>query len=225
MKYLFVIVSSIVLVVVAVSCGGGDSTDKDVASSKVEAPARNILSVVEQGDTAAVRQHINAGTDPNEYEKPVGFTMQNLRKSGITGVYPIHLAVIKDNQEVLQVLIDGGANLNVKSNDEHGFTALHWAAYYCLNDMASLLMDLGATVNVLDTNNATPVDVAVAGEEIGLARLMEEQNSNNYTYTTDAGELVPGCSVKSEDAQEAKKQLDDLLVILETHGGKASKDL
>ena len=102
----FVFVSLAMLVI---SCGGetgpstieDDTFNSDVGDTivTVEPPKRSLLAAVDQDKVDLVQQHMDAGTDPNEFSAPIGVVMIHLSQYGAEGAYPLHLAVLKDNKE------------------------------------------------------------------------------------------------------------------------------
>ena len=78
-----------------------------------------------------------------------------------SGGSPLHIAVLSDQKEVAEFLIDNGADLNAKADDEYGGTPLHWAAAFGKQQMVILLVEAGADVNAPDNNGFTPLDAVV----------------------------------------------------------------
>ena len=102
---------------------------------------------------------------------------------------------------------------------------MHWAAYYCLKDMVTVLIESGAPVNSLDARNATALDALLLGEETGKA-MRGEQTSEKTEFGSGADQLTPGCVGKVEIEDTAKAQLwEDLLGIFDSNGGQYSKDI
>ena len=232
----FVFVSLAMLVI---SCGGGNSSSNvgdDVGDKVVEIkpPKSPLLSAIDQDKANLVQQHMNAGTDPNEYKSAMGFVVVHLQQWGAEGTYPLQLAVLKNNQEIVKLLLDNGANIDIKTkkvttrggtSNEVGFTSLHWAAYFCMKDMVSFLIQSGASINELDANNATPLDILLLGEETGT-NIREAQLEDPSKYSHGADQLTPGCVGKVELDDTVKTQLwEDLKGIFDANGGQYGKDL
>ena len=139
----------------------------------------------------------------------------------------LHLAVVQDYSEIAQILLDNGAKIDIKPEEEAIFmhpsnkvTPLHWAAYFCRKDMVSLLIENGAPVNALDANGATPLDSAWIGEEMALARSGSTVKQHDTNFPQWAG-----CTGKLNDESEEQKLLEDIIAIIEENGGKSGKDL
>jgi ankyrin repeat protein len=73
------------------------------------------------------------------------------------GASPLHIATVVGNTEIVQLLLDHGANIEIKARDGYGGTALQWAAYWGLDEMAAFLIDAGSDVNSRDNTECTPL--------------------------------------------------------------------
>ena len=93
------------------------------------APPVSLWQAAITGNTAAVEQHIRAGTDINAKEDFGGST-------------PLILAAIFGQKEVAAILIDAGADLELRNNS--GGTALHQACFFCRPEIVELLLNAGA---------------------------------------------------------------------------------
>jgi hypothetical protein len=65
----------------------------------------------------------------------------------------------KPQMEYLRRLIDGGADLNSR-DDQDGWTALHWVASLGSVEAVRALLDAGAEIDAMDGNGYTPLFVA-----------------------------------------------------------------
>ena len=145
------------------------------ARLKTALPTRNLLTA------------IDAGIDPNEDPVPEGFPL--------AGAYPLHLAVVKGNKEIVQMLLTHGAKIDGRAQNKDEATPLHWAAFFGQKDMTTLLIDSGAPINMLDSNHATPLDAAVF-----VWRL-------------------------SQDDERKADYLMEMIEMLKNHGGKPADEL
>jgi len=112
----------------------------------------DIWTAAAQGNIEAIKQHLDVGTDING----------TLVKSGRPGAggTPLHIAVIAGQIEATKLLLEKGANINAKADDEHGGTPLHWAAFVARMDFVKVLLEAGADVNAKSKNAYTPLDAA-----------------------------------------------------------------
>ena len=123
---------------------------KQPATQPPQVPLMDIWSAAAQGNLGAVKRHLAAGAEIDGT-----FVAPGVPASGAT---PLHLAVLYDQREIAQFLIERRANLNARAKDKHGGTPLHWAAALGRVEMAGLLIRAGADVNAKDNNGFTPVD-------------------------------------------------------------------
>lgn len=127
-------------------CGGSDAPS--TADEKVQ-PDITLLQAIEFENVQMVQQHMDYGTDPNVVYIPEGFPF--------AGASALHLAVLKDNGEIVKLLLGNGAKIEIKAKDEFEGTPLMWAAFWGLYDMSKLLLEEGADVNAPDVNGSTPL--------------------------------------------------------------------
>jgi ankyrin repeat protein len=93
--------------------------------------------------TSILEFYIKSGCDLNERDD---FPCSNRSRKGFT---PLLLAIEQRKFTIAQVLIEMGANVNVK--DSAGFTPLHWAALVGDNlEIVKLLLDKGAKIDAVD---------------------------------------------------------------------------
>ncbi|CAL4065137.1 unnamed protein product, partial [Meganyctiphanes norvegica] len=71
---------------------------------------------------------------------------------------PLHQAAYWGRLETAQMLLEEGADVNVRNNE--GRTPLHWAAMRGHVDMVKLLLDNGANPNLTNIYSRTPEDEA-----------------------------------------------------------------
>ena len=90
---MFLMLTSIALI----SCG---DTAEDVSKSEIGTPSTDLLTAIDKEDFSIIKQHIGAGTNINDYPIPKGQPFE--------GVEPLILAVLKDNSEIVQLLLDSG---------------------------------------------------------------------------------------------------------------------
>jgi ankyrin repeat protein len=111
-----------VAAVLLVGCGKSQSPEPPTA----KAPDISIGDAAFKGNIEAVKQHLAAGTDVNA---------QNLN-----GFYPLTSAASWGHNEIVELLIAKGADVNVKSS---GKTPLDWAIKQLHLETADLLRKHG----------------------------------------------------------------------------------
>ena len=154
---------------------------------KTASPTRSLLTAIDAGNFDSVGEILDAGIDPNEDSVPEGFPL--------AGANPLHLAVVKGNSQIVQTLLTHGAKIDGRAKNKDEATPLHWSAFFGQKDMATLLIDSGAPINMLDSNHATPLDAAVF-----VWRLSQD------------------------DARKAD-HLMEMIEMLKNHGGKPADEL
>ena len=102
----------------------------------------------------------------------------NLDEVKANGMTPLILAVEGDQPEILELLLQQGANPNQISENQ-GMTALHWAVEYAMDGMTQnnravpypeplecirLLLKYGADKYIKDENGEVPLDYRTTAE-------------------------------------------------------------
>uniref|UniRef100_A0A8C4TJX4 Protein phosphatase 1 regulatory subunit n=1 Tax=Erpetoichthys calabaricus TaxID=27687 RepID=A0A8C4TJX4_ERPCA len=85
------------------------------------------------------------------------------------GITALHQACIDENLEMVQFLVEYGANVN--QSDNEGWTPLHVAASCGYSDIAEYLLQHGANVGAVNCDGDIPVDIA---EDEGTEQLLKE---------------------------------------------------
>ncbi|MBM9538543.1 ankyrin repeat domain-containing protein [Desulfobulbus alkaliphilus] len=111
------------------------------------------------GDAPLVALLLTVGADPELADERWGRT-------------PLHEAVENGHKDVAVMLIEHGANIQPRDNDQSA--PLHLAARTGNLELATLLIDHGADVNARDKYERTPMDLARLERHAGLLRLLRE---------------------------------------------------
>ena len=176
LRYLF---CAIVLVLILISCVDN--------SEKISTPSVDLLTAIDKENVAIVKQHIDAGTNINNYPIPKGIPLE--------GAQPLHLAVVKGYAEIVQLLLENGAKIDIKAKNKDQATPLSWALFFQQKEMVSLLIKSGANINAIDVNGLTSIDGA---------------NYVKITVLKDLNKL---------------KVIQDILAILYENGGLSASDI
>ncbi len=72
----------------------------------------------------------------------------------------------KNSLEIIRLLVELGADVNVPG--EHGWTALHGAAYMGIDSVVQFLVERGAMIDVFDAYGQTPLSIAGAVITVGV---------------------------------------------------------
>ena len=82
----------------------------------------------------------------------------------------LHSAIAKNDRELVRILIEGGANVNVK--DVFGDTPLHAAIEQGNNDMVILLVEAEANVDAKDSFGDTALHRAISKGDTSIVRTL-----------------------------------------------------
>jgi ankyrin repeat protein len=152
-----------------------------------------IEAVADQEQAEVIASLLNRGTQ-------VGVNLDvNLKDED--GLTPLHLAAISGQTEVVKLLLDHGAQIEV-IDDQTGGTPLHFAAQRGHAHTAAALLRGGAPIEVADLNGQTALHLAVQKfQRETLVLLLKESTSVN---AQDQGgdtplHLIAGDIAQSED--------------------------
>ncbi len=109
-------------------------TPLPVFGQETPPPSVSLHLAALQGNTEAVRQHIEAGSDLNEKDA--------------WGSTPLMVAATFGRIAVARALIEAGADMHITNND--GGTPLHAAAFLCRTAIVEALLDAGANKYLRD---------------------------------------------------------------------------
>ena len=153
-----------------------------LGACKEENQSSDLLTAVDEGQSDVVQELLDSGIDPNKDASP-------------DGAYPLHLASLKGNKKIVKILLDNGAEIDLRATNKDKATPLAWAAFFGQKDVVSLLIEAGASINVLDANHGTPLDAAI------------------FAWRA------------SQDNAAWAKNLMEIITILKANGGKPADEL
>jgi ankyrin repeat protein len=124
--------------------------------------AKELISAILFDDFDECKRLIQAGANLDFVEAP------NVVSPGDV---PINWAVAKNNTNIIKLLIDAGADVNL--TDSNGWSPLHVAASRGYAHSIKLLIDAGAKVNVLDKYTyRSPLHRAISNGYPKVAKLL-----------------------------------------------------
>ncbi|XP_056904851.1 ankyrin-3-like isoform X3 [Takifugu flavidus] len=139
------------------------------------------------------------------HEQVVSLLLENDTK-GKVRLPALHIAARKDDTKAAALLLQSDHNANVESKmmvnrtTESGFTPLHIAAHYGNINVATLLLNRGASVDFKARNDITPLHVASKRGNSNMVRLLLERGAKIDARTKDG--LTPlHCGARSGHEQ------------------------
>ena len=131
----------------------------------------------------------------------------------------IHDAVEKGNIEAVKQHIAAGTDVNAK--DEDGGTPLHYAVFEGHKEIAELLIDNDADVNVKDDNKGfTPFYISIGMGQKEISELLLANGADVNAKWNEGG--TPLDNATHPDNPNASPEIVDLL---RKHGGKTGEEL
>lgn len=122
----------------------------------------NLFNAVLNGDKEQVQALLNQGADPNiKKYKLIVRPFSPIKKENILinlGVEPLQVAAERGDAEIVEMLLNKGANPNTVSND--GNTPLHMAVVRKHPEITKILIDKGASLDTQNKLGYTPSDLA-----------------------------------------------------------------
>ncbi|KAM6156531.1 ankyrin repeat domain-containing protein 31 [Erethizon dorsatum] len=107
----------------------------------------------------------------NQETKTTGINKRNAR-----GESRLHSAAKRGDLSLVQVLIESGADVNLKDNA--GWTPLHEASNEGFSDIIVELLKAGANVNCESIDGVLPLHDAVAGNHLKVAEILLQHGAN-----------------------------------------------
>lgn len=88
------------------------------------------------------------------------------------GFTPLHEAIWDGKQEIVKLLLEGGANVNAPITQGLDWTPLHEASRFGFNGIIDMLLEKGADINSRNTKGRTPLDIAEQYRQAGTVKHM-----------------------------------------------------
>ena len=122
----------------------------------------------------------------------------DINKVNISGLTPLHQAVLDDSVEVVRLLIENKANVN--SVDEDSWTPLHAAASMGYFEVAKFLLENGADPVALTSDGERPIDLVEQDDQDNFALISLLLNYMNNLNLTNG---------ENEEDDEEEEEVDD----------------
>ena len=174
---------------------------RDLALSVIDSPVCYLVLcaalLLSSGDVGAVEELLDSGEDVNTL--------------GAQNRTPLHRAVGKGHNPVVQLLIQKGADLNL--TDGGGLTALHWAALFGLVQTAQILCEAHADINAQTKGGETPLHLSAEKGKVDMVKYLLEQGAKTDIRDKGAG----GGGTPFDTAKKAG--MKEVMVLLKPAGG------
>lgn len=94
-------------------------------------------------------------------------------KYGVIQVTPLHLAAESGFPGLVQLFLDAGVDVNIRTEGKNRVTPLHMAAAKGRAEVVEILLKSGAEVNARDIKNETPLHWALASDQKETADMLK----------------------------------------------------
>ena len=126
---------------------------------------KEIIRAAKSGATATVKQLLEQDA-----------TLIGARDAD--GSTPLHCATWKGHQGVVELLVNLGADVNARNNNDHwGTTPLHAAAHANQRAIAELLIAKGADIHATNLNGRTPLAETEFHKAKPVANLLKQHGA------------------------------------------------
>ncbi|MCJ1380862.1 hypothetical protein MMC17_003971 [Xylographa soralifera] len=116
-----------------------------------------------------------------------------------SGRPPLNCAAANGNEEIAELLLAAGANIQMPSVSNSNFTALHHAAATGQSQMIRLLIRHGAEIDAIDDNGITPLLAAITYHRENA--YMELVSLGACIHGRNEGRTPPGLAIAAQEGQ------------------------
>jgi ankyrin repeat protein len=181
-----------------------DEQDVDEATEeeKLNNPVIRILWAAETGNIEIVSEMLSRDTGLVNATDADGYT-------------PLHRAAYEGHLNIVDLLLDNGASLDVGSVD--GWTPLHSASYWGQTEVVAALIHHGAFLNAQTNGGQTPLHLAAAapnGGSLGVIQLLLMNEFVDTTIRNQVGETAQDIAKRSSQHHKLFDIADDAVNIL-----------
>src|SRR5258708_22890506 len=103
----------------------------------------------------------------------------------IDGETPLHVASNQGDVELVQVLLEHGAD--IEAQDDYGSTPIHLASFFGEVELVQVLLEHGAEIEARDNRRCTPIHLASDCGDVELVQLFLKQGADAEARDEDDG--------------------------------------
>ena len=156
-----------------------ESTKKASDAKASSRPDIDLLTAIGEENVTVVKQHMEYGSNPDQWVVPQGVDGE--------GAFALHLAAAVGNTEIVQILLDKGANINIRALNKDEATPIQWATVFLQKDAVRLLVKRGADLNSVDANGSTALDTALFMVRVTADEDKKEAYQEIWKIISEAG--------------------------------------
>ena len=173
----------------------------DLLTAQIPRPTRTIFAAAAEGDMLTTRalllRHnadVDAGTHAENYDD----------------VTPMYIAAANGHTELVEVLLDHGADVNIPDNS--GMLPMHAASEGGHAGAVKILLAAGATTDVHNDYGETPFHAAAEGGHSEIITMLLDHGGLDIEHVTSEPHEYPGSTALMLAAQEGHVEAIKLLL-------------
>lgn len=245
-------ITCLILLTFSAACQRNDVNEPmnpDMAKSMIKLKGYNadeagFFQAVKNNDVVILKAFADAGVNLNGLnengETPLTLAVQyaetktvktliekvNINQQDKKGNSPIHLALLKNKDDILNALLEKGADVNIAGRDKQteNQSVLYLAVIRNREDLIEQLLAKGANPNLADSSGAVPLSEACLGGAVktSIVKMLLDKGANpNLQEDNGATPLI---YIASNSQISANKRQEVIKMMLEKGADKKIKD-
>ena len=172
--------------------------------ANINAPGKEgataLYTAVNFGRKGVIELLLEKGADVNAREEKYNWCP--LHTAVQTSYGPVGVDQEKNRREIVELLLKFGADLAAKESS-NGWTPLHIACFLGRRNLAEILLDGGAEINIIDDKGMTPLLWAVSEDKLDCAELLLDRGADANQKHQESGLTALGLANKFNYTQMA----------------------